>query len=254
MKSLATSLRVLNEFMRVQTPQSVLELSDRLGMQKSQVSKILKTFRESNYLSQDPITKRFSVGINAFALGNNFVNTHSLSHHALPAMRKLVDDTGYSVVLSVMQDSDVIHLLAVEGRLFIDGRWRVGQWMPYHTTSAGRVLLAFGPREVLDYLLRTRGLPRHTPNTIVEPRKFRTAVQKVIKVGIAVTRSEMRQGTGSIAVPVYGSALHAVAALGVICPEHLLTDEEEARLSPMLQRSAREISARLGAEVYPFGN
>lgn len=254
MKSLANSLRVLNEFIGDEAPLSVLDLADRLGMHKSQVSKILKTFREGGYVSQDPITKRYSVGINAFALGNNFVNTHPLSRDALPAMRKLVDDTGYSAVLSVMHDSNVIHLFAVEGRLFIDGRWRVGRWMPYHTTSAGRVLLAFGPRETLDYLLRTRGLPRLTPNTIVDPREFRAAVQKVRKLGIGVTRSETRQGTGSIAVPVFGPAVDAVAALGLICPEHLLTVEEENRLAPMVQQYAREISVRLGAAVYPFGN
>lgn len=253
MKSLATSLRVLNEFIVGEAPLSVLEISDRLGMNKSQVSKILKTLREFGYVSQDPDTKRFSVGINAFALGNNFINTHPLSRDALPAMRKLVDETGHSAVLSVMHDSNVIHLFAVEGRLFIDGRWRVGRWMPYHTTSSGRVLLAFGPRETLDYLLRTRGLPRLTPNTIVDAREFRAAVQKVAKTGIAVTRSETRQGTGSIAVPVFASDVHAVAALGLICPEHLLTADEEARLTPVMQRAAREISVRLGAAVYPFG-
>jgi DNA-binding IclR family transcriptional regulator len=253
MKSLASSLRVLGEFMTAQSPLSVVELADRVGMHKSQVSKILKTFRESGFLAQDPETKRYSVGINAFALGNNFINTYPLSRDALPVMRKLVDDTGHSAVVSVLHESSVIHLFAVEGRLFIDGRWRVGRWMPYHTTSAGRVLLAFGPPETVDYLLRTRGLPRLTPNTIVDPREFRAAVQKVRRSGIAVTRSETHQGTAAISVPLFGAEGRAVAALGLICPEHLLTRDEEARLAPMLQRAAREISVRLGADVYPFG-
>lgn len=254
MKSLASSLRILSEFMTAQGSLSVLELADKLGLHKSQVSKVLKTFREGGFLKQDPDTKRYSVGINAFALGNNFINTYPLSRDALPVMRKLVDETGHSAVVSVLHDSNVIHLFAVEGRLFIDGRWRVGSWMPYHSTSAGRVLLAFGPNETVDYLLRTRGLPRLTSNTIVDPHAFRAAVQKVRKTGIAVTRSETHVGTAAVSVPLFGPDGHAVAALGLICPEHLLTKQEERRLAPALQKAAREISVRLGANVYPFGD
>ncbi len=254
MKSLSSALRVLSEFITSQEPLSVMEISDRLGLHKSQVSKFLKAFRELGYLKQDPVTKRYAVGINAFALGNNFINTYPLSRDALPVMRKLVDETGHSAVVSVLNDSGVIHLFAVEGRLFIDGRWRVGRFMPYHTTSAGRVLLAFGPPETLDYLIRTHGLPRLTANTIVDAREFRAAVQRVRKTGIAVTRSETHVGTAAISVPLFGPDNEAVAALGLICPEHLLTRDEEARLAPLLHRSAREISVRLGANAYPFGS
>jgi DNA-binding IclR family transcriptional regulator len=253
MKSLTTALLILNEFVTAPEPLSVLELANRLNLHKSQVSKVLKTFREAGFLKQDPETKRYSVGVNAFALGNHFVNSYPYSRDALPVMRRLVDETGHSAVYSILHESSVIHLFAVEGRLFIDGRWRVGRWMPYHTTSAGRVLLAFSPPETTDYLLRTRGLPRLTPSTIVDPREFRASIQKVRKSGIAVTRSETHQGTAAISVPLFGADGRAISALGLICPEHLLTREEEARLTPLLQRSAREISARMGADVYPFG-
>jgi len=147
-----------------------------------------------------------------------------------------------------------MHVVAVEGRLFVDGRWRVGRWMPYHSTSSGRVLLAFGPGETVEYLLRTRGLPRLTPNTITDARQFRAAEQKVRKAGAAVTRSETHVGTAAISVPLFGREGHAVAALGLIAPEHLMTRQEEERLAPLLHRTAREISVRLGAHAYPFGN
>ncbi|MCC6195126.1 MAG: IclR family transcriptional regulator [Burkholderiales bacterium] len=254
MKSLATALRLLAEFAGADAPLSVVELADRLGMNRSQVSKLLKTFREGDLLVQDAETKRYSVGISAFALGNSFVNGYPLSRDALPAMRKLVDETDHSAVLSVLHGSNVIHLFAVEGRLFVDGRWRVGRWMPFHSSSAGRVLLAFGPSETIEYLLRTRGLPRLTPNTITDSRQFRAAVQKVRKTGTAITHSETHVGTAAISVPLFGPDGEAVAALGLIAPEHLMTRQEEERLTPLLHRTAREISVRLGAHAYPFGS
>lgn len=145
-KSLATALRLLARFVTAQAPLGVGELAKQVGLNKSQVSKILKTYRDYGFVEQDAATQKYSVGLNAFALGNNYVNAYPLSRDALPVMRKLVDETGHSAVLSVLHGSDIIHLLAVEGRLFIDGRWRVGRFMPYHSTSAGKLLLAFGPR------------------------------------------------------------------------------------------------------------
>jgi DNA-binding IclR family transcriptional regulator len=254
MKSLSTALRILGEFVTAQAPLSVVELADRLALSKSQVSKVLKTYRTCGFLDQDPETRRYSVGLNAFALGNNYVNAYPLSRDALPVMRRLVDETGHSSVLSLLHGSDIIHLLAVEGRLFIDGRWRVGRWMPYHTTSAGKVLVAFSPPETLEFLLKTRGLPRLTPYTITDARQFRALLRKVRQSGVAITHRETYEASAAIAVPLFGANHHAIAALGLICPDHLLTRDEEMRLTGPLQRAARELSVRMGADVYPFGN
>jgi hypothetical protein len=44
-----------------------------------------------------------------------------------------------------------------------------------------------------------------------------------------------------------------VATLGLICPEHLLDNAQVKKLVRPLQSAARELSARMGAQVYPFG-
>lgn len=252
-KSLSTALRLLLRFMAAQGPLGVGELAQQTGLHKSQVSKILKTFRDYDFLEQDAATQKYSVGLNAFALGNNYVNAYPLSRDALPVMRKLVDETGHTATLSIMHNGNVIHLLAEEGRLFIDGRWRVGRWMPYHATAAGKLLLAFGPAERIDLLLKTRGLPRITPNTITNERQFRATLQKARTTGISVTRSETYAASAAVGAPVFNANGEAIAVLGLICPEHLLTPEEEERLIAPLQRAARELSFRMGAATYPFG-
>jgi IclR family transcriptional regulator, KDG regulon repressor len=252
-KSLATALRLLSCFIPEQRPIGVGELARQMKLNKSQVSKILRTFKDYEFLEQDPATQKYSVGLNAFALGNTYVNLYPLARDALPVMRKLVDETGYSAVLSIMHGSEVIHLLAVEGRLFIDGRWRVGRYMPYHSTSAGRILLAFGKPALVDHLLKSRGLPRITPNTITDERRFRASLKKTRETGISITHSETYAESASIGAPVLGANGQAIAVLGLICPDHLLTREEEQRLIAPLQRSARELSMKMGAHGYPFG-
>lgn len=253
-KAVASALKILLQFVTSHGPLSVSGLSEATGLSKGQVSKILKTLRDYDFLEQNSSNQEYTVGLNAFALGNHYINANELSRQSLPVMRKLVDDSGHSAVLSIMRGTNVIHIMAVEGRLFIDGRWRVGRWMPYHSTASGKLLLAHGEPDLIDILLRTRGLPRITPSTITSEQQFRATLQKVKSQGFATSRNETHIGTAALAVPIYGSDSRAIATLGLICPEHLLTDSEQERLVPMLHRYARELSLRMGAEIYPFGD
>jgi hypothetical protein len=55
-------------------------------------------------------------------------------------------------------------------------------------------------------------------------------------------------------VPLFRGGPEAVAALGLICPEHLFTATEAEVLVRPIWEAARELSSRIGAVVYPFGN
>src|SRR6185437_7521057 len=107
LKSLSTALRVLTEFTADAPSLGVGELAQRTGLPKGQISKILGTFRRHQILAQDPSTRRYSVGSRAFALGSRFVNYHPLAREALVVMRRVVEQTGHSARLSVMDGDRV---------------------------------------------------------------------------------------------------------------------------------------------------
>ena len=141
MKSLNAALTLLAEFMASEPDLGVGELAERTGMPKSQVSKILSTFRKHGLLTQDPRTHRYRVDARAFALGSRFVNRNPLTQAALPVMRALSEQSGHSTRLSIRVGDDVLYLVGIEGPHFIDTGWRAGQWMPLHATSAARIFL-----------------------------------------------------------------------------------------------------------------
>ncbi len=253
MKALSTALRLLREFQTANTPLGVGDLSERLGLHKSQVSKVLNVFREHQLLEQDSLTRKYSVGLGAFTLGARYVNSHPLASEALPVMRKLVDGCRHSATLTIIYGDDVIHLMAVEGPLFVDGRWRVGRLLPYHATSSGKVLLAYESPERLEAILERKGLPRITPRTICDRQKFRAVLRKVRETGVAISRGESVPGLGALAVPVFGRQGAVVAALGLVFPDHLVGSGHEGPFVDLLHAAARRLSARTGAEVYPYG-
>jgi DNA-binding IclR family transcriptional regulator len=253
MKSLSTALKVLLEFTNEQQHQSVSSLTEKTGLTKGQVSKILGTFRQFGILQQDPQTRLYSVGLNAFAIGSRYVNYHPLAREALPLIRRLVDQTGHSARLSVMSARRIIYLLQADGHLLSDTGWRAGMFLPIHATTAGKVALAFVEPAVRDEIVDTMDMPALTPNTITDRDVLRKQLSAIAKIGYGVSRSESKVGLGAVGVPVFAAGMTMLAVLSLSFPDHIVGSDEEADLAGLLHDAARALSQRMGCEAYPFG-
>ena len=253
MKSLRLSLRLLIEFSGEQRDFGVGEVAERCSVSKGQVSKVLEAFADHGFLSQDPETRRYSVGVQSYTLGSRFLANDRLCRAAMPVMRELVARTGHSARLSILHGDNVLYLIGLEGPLFVDTGWRAGTSLPVHSTSAGRVLLAFMDPKLAQKLLSAGPLRAVTENTITDRARIEKIVKEVRIKGYATQRSETTPGLGTIAVPVFGAQQQAIGALGIAFPSHLALAENEAGYADHLHQAARTLSQRIGCTVYPFG-
>jgi DNA-binding IclR family transcriptional regulator len=253
MKSLDTALRVLSAFVRDRDCWGVAELATELAIGKSQVSKILSDLRSAGFVAQDPRTKVYSVGIQSFALGAQYLNNSRLVKEASGVMRRLTDSTAQTTTLCTLHGVDVLHLAAVEGPHFLDVGWRVGTWVPFHATAVGKVLFAFAGEALFRRAVSERGMPRLSPKTVCDPERFAKQLARVRRLGWSATSEETMAGLAALAVPVFGESQAIVAALGFIYPRHAVDETQCRTFVALLHDGARTISARLGAQVYPFG-
>lgn len=253
LKSLNTALGLLMEFTADAAAFGVSELALRTGLPKGQVSKILSTFRAHGVLTQDKVSKRYSVGSRAFALGSRFVNYHPLAREALVTMRRLVEQTGHSARLSIMDRDRVIYLLQSEGAFLANTGWRVGMYLPLHATTAGKVILAFLPPSRAEELLAKAELLPITPNTITDPVKLRRNLADIRRKGFGTSHGETTPGLGTIGVPVFGADSQIAAVLGLVFPIHMIDWSKAPDLAAILHEHARNLSQHAGCPVYPFG-
>ncbi len=253
MKSLSTALRVLNQFTEDTPRLSVSELTQRSGLTKGQVSKILATFREAGLLQQDPQSRLYSVGVTAFALGSRFVNYHPLAKEGLPILRQLMEETGHSARLTLMTGDSIVYLAQVDGRFLSDSGWRVGMFLPLHATSAGKVTLAFLESSRTDQLLSTLDMHRLTADTIVDKKALRAQLNEIIRKGYGTARGESTLGLAAVGVPVFGTDNKLLSVLSLSYPQHVVAESAEENLAATLHDAARMLSHRMGARVYPFG-
>jgi DNA-binding IclR family transcriptional regulator len=254
MKTLDTALKLLKLFETEEQTLSVTEVAEASGLPKSKVSRLLAGFRANGFLEQDAQTRRYRVGLAAFELGANYVKSQPLAHEALPVLRAIVERTGHSTTLSVMRGDLILHLLAVEGPHYIDGRWRVGNRLPFHATAAGKVLLAGMKPAALEAFLAGRPLTAITPLTITDAVVFRRQIEEVRVHGVSLTRGESAPGLAALAVPVFGRSNETVGALGLIIPDQFFAEEKTSELTAFLHLEARRLSIKCGAADYPYGN
>lgn len=240
-------------FMAKQQSFGVTELSEQLDLPKSRVSKILATLRRHGLVAQDPATRRYSVGLRAFALGAKFLTYDRLSRESLPILHELVSETGHSARLSVRDGNDLIYLIGVEGPHFVDTGWRAGTWLPWYGSSAGRILLAFLPTAEADNLIAQKPMTPITEYTVRDAEKLRHILKTARKRGYDTQRNETTVGLGTIAVPIFGANQEVIGALSLAFPETSVMPEEEPGFAGILHRRARQLSMRMGSLTYVAG-
>ena len=106
-------------------------------------------------------------------------------------MRQLVDETGHSARLSVLDGERVLYLVGVEGPLSSASGWRSGMWLPLHSTAAGQILLAFLDPAQARRLL-SGPLEAATPRTLTDLEELEGLEQlRFLAAGIPVAVVEV---------------------------------------------------------------
>lgn len=251
MKSLRASISVLNVFSSSQRDWGVNEIAQETGLSKSHVSKVLAAFSDGGLLVRDPLTKRYAVGVRLYAIGQRYISHDRLSQTGIALMRELVDETGHSARLSVLDGERVLYLVGVEGPLSSASGWRSGMWLPLHSTAAGQIMLAFlDPAEARRLL--SGPLEPATGKTITDVEELEKKLAQARRRGYVVARGENIAEVGAIAVPVFGERQKLLGSLSLSFPARLVKVSQEPALAAKLHRAANLLSQRVGCELYPF--
>jgi DNA-binding IclR family transcriptional regulator len=120
----------------------------------------------------------------------------------------------------------------------------VGQHIPLHATSNGKVLLCELEPEKLEESLGK--LARFTPMTITRKAQLREELEVVRRQGYSVAVDELEVGLTAVAAPIRNAHGDIVASISVSGPTFRLTEERMEKVIPECVEAAAEISHRLG--------
>ena len=180
----------------------------------------------------------YQIGLRLWEIGALAVRGESLREIALPFMQDLFDATRENVHLAILDGAEALYIEKITGRGAARVVSRRGGRLPLHATGVGKVLLAYGPEDLLAEVL-ANGLTRYTAHTIVMPGHLRRALTKIRREGVAFANEEMSMGTVSVASPILASSTSAIAALAVVVRANRA---DLRRLAPAIQATANSLS------------
>jgi DNA-binding IclR family transcriptional regulator len=120
----------------------------------------------------------------------------------------------------------------------------VGQHIPLHATSNGKVLLSGLDRARLDEVLG--GLSTYTDHTITTKKALRDELDRVREQGYAVAVDELEVGLTAVAAPIRNNHGDVVASMSVSGPTFRITPDHIDDVVAATVQAAEEVSHRLG--------
>ncbi len=247
--SLATALRILDHFSIREPELSLRELSEKTGLYKSRIHRLCGTLVELRFLTRMP-SSSYRLGPKLMALGKIYEKSNSLITVSRPIMKELAEVSGESATLFHL-DIDACLCLAREygsSRLVFDIQ-EGGEHRELHASAAGRIFLAYGPRELAERVLAQPELKRFTSETTTDHDILAQKLIDIRKRGYGINRGERELEVAAIAAPVWDHEHTLVAALGIAGPVQRFSKDREAELISHLLDASRKISGMLGASV-----
>jgi DNA-binding IclR family transcriptional regulator len=228
---------VLEAFTTAAPRLSLKQLSESTGLPQSTTYRLASELVEWGGLERVD-GGGYQIGLRLWEIGELAVRGESLREIALPFMQDLFAATRENVHLAILDGTEALYIEKITGRGAARVVSRRGGRLPLHATGVGKVLLAYGPEDLLGEVL-ANGLTRYTAHTIVMPGHLRRALTKVRREGVAFANEEMSMGTVSVASPILASPAQAIAALAVVVRANR---GDLRRLAPAVQATANSLS------------
>lgn len=246
LESVDRVMKVLNAF-TIETPELRLtDLSERLGIPKPQVLRIVSTLETGGYVARDPETKRYRLGIQMFHLGMIVRQGLDLRRVAHPLLQQLVDDTHETAGVFIVDPLGPLCIDFIDSPKGLRVFAQLGRRMPWNAGTSAKVVLAFLPETQREAILMRGEFKRYTHQTITDPDQLRDVLSEIRQLGYHVGRGDLDVDAIGVAAPIFDHDGHVSGAISLSAPLSRAAEPDMERFTVLVCAAATEISRRLG--------
>jgi len=247
LSSVKTALRIMNAFSADHPEWGIRELSRHLGITHTTVQRILATLASEGYVAKDPRTRKYRLGARLLAFTKVIASSLEVHRESLPVLQQLVQKTGRTAHIGVLEGNNFVYLHKVEPQQSIPAFSDTGLRTPCYCTAEGKAILAYQDEAFIDGVIQA-GLYPFTKKTITDPDKLKQNLREIARQGYAITKGEYQKDGRlmAIAAPVYDYTGKVFASLSIIDEVKKVNDELEKYYISLVTKAAKEVSKRLG--------
>ncbi len=243
--SLSRMLSVLDLFSAQRLHWSAEDISETLGVSLPTSYRYLKTLSDAGLLRRGT-DAQYTLGARIIVLDYLIRQADPVLQCGIPIMKELVAQTGIDCVVSGLLGDQLLDTHREYGSMPAQLSYGRGHPRPLFQGGApNKVVLAGMSTAQLRRLydahpqdIATAGLPTDWP-------EFRRYFSKIRKNGFYFSSGELEASLAGIAAPLQQADGNVIGALTLVTTVERMAVIDQARIIPLIQRAAREISARL---------
>jgi IclR family transcriptional regulator, KDG regulon repressor len=217
----------------------ISHLSERLGMNKTSVFRLMATFENRGYVEKESGSGRYRLGISAYEMGQKFLSRMGLLRKARPVMDQLGRRCNEAVYLVIRRQEEALFLDMIETSHQVKVVSLLGNRYPLSKVAAGKIILAHTPAE--EPLSGPK--KKQAKTSVLSPEELHQIRQQ----GFCMETGSPDEGIVAIAVPLFRTGGELCGCLCMVGPEYRMTAEKvQNELLPQLMESGTIISSKLG--------
>jgi len=246
-KTLKDSAKILSLFNDVQVEErGVTEISKALKMSPSKISRMLGTLEREGFFEKNLETGKYRLGIGFFELGIVYAFHFPLRKIIRPHIEQMAKELNLTASWGILRNAKVIVVDRVQNLNIDLMAYRIGLNLPIHTTSIGKVLLAYLPEEEQERILQSVTLVKFTDATVVDKGLIKESLKHIREKGYATDQGETHEDLNCIAAPIRNGTREVIAAINVMDEKSRTKAGKLFRCADTLKERAFFISRQLG--------
>ncbi len=249
---LVSAAKVLRCFSDDCAEVSVTELVQRLGMPKSNASRLLRSMRDAGLLESVGTGKRYRPSLMLVDVGRSYRRASTLVQRADEVVARVSAACGHTGYVSQRDGLDITAVTDHPGSNALRVVSSIGRKLPAFASATGRSLLARLTDEEVTALY-PRGLPPGPSET--SPQNMAQLFERLAQIrrrGIAVSHDEANRGVAAVAVAVGDQRQREEVSLCIVFPAATCDPAERDQIAQDLFDGAAEIAGLVNDRLFPM--
>lgn len=237
----AAVLRLLG---KSETPLGLNVIARELGLNPSTCLYVLRALVAEELVSFDPAGKRYALAAGVLTLARSWLQRDQFSELARPALERLAQDFGVTVLgVQIFGIDHIVAVAVARGASGFQLATEVGSRFPALISATGRCIAAFGGYPEHRLKARFETLRWDDPPSFGE---WMEQVERTRQQGFGVDEGNYIAGVTVLAAPVRqgpGAPSHALVAIGLSAA---LRRAGQGALEAALLQAANELTRQMG--------
>lgn len=249
-QSVSRALRLLSRLSEEPNGMSLSELARAVGLAPSTAHRLLTTLQLERFVRFED--SRWLVGVQAFNVGSSYLRARDVCFMARPYLRILMQETGETSNLALIEDQDIVYLAQVESPQMMRALAKPGVKAPWSCSAVGKACLAFMTRPQAEKLIQQAGITQMTAKSHVTEATLWPDLSQIQQNYYAFDDEEHSPGLRCVASPIFDSSSQVIGALSISGPTVRISQQSMATIGKSVSRVARELTKALGGQ-WPAG-